>query len=208
MEIERLFDQLPLPPSGAQQEQLLYFLDQLLLWNRSYNLTAITERNEAFIKHLLDSLVIAPHLQQLAPDRVLDVGSGAGLPGIPLAIVLPEISFTLLDSSGKRVRFMRQMQMELKLSNINIVKARVQEYQHEDGFNIIMSRAFASGVDMVRWSEHLLAAEGRYMAMKGLYLAKEWEGLPHYHKAIVPLEVPMLDEERHLVFLQRDTEEV
>ncbi len=204
---QALFRLLPEPPSDEEAKKLSLFLDKLLFWNKSYNLTAITERREAVIKHLLDSLVIAPELKKYeGVNSILDVGSGAGLPGIPLSIVLPQFHFTLLDSSGKRVRFMRQMKLELGLDNVEIVQSRVQDFQSEEGFDLITSRAFANGEDMVKWSEHLLAKDGVFGAMKGLYYPEEWENLDHYRVEAVALKVPQLEEERHIIFLERGVE--
>lgn len=194
---------LPFSLNELQIQKFAQYLSNMVLWNRAYNLTAITEPKEMVIKHLLDSLVLLPHLVDKVPSgRFIDVGSGAGLPGIPLSIALPEHHFTLLDSSGKRTRFMTQMKLELGLKNIEVIHSRVQDYQPEVRFDAVLSRAFASGKDMVEWSSHLLKPAGYMAAMKGKFDPEEWADVEGFsQREIVQLEVPKLNEERHLIFL-------
>ncbi len=186
-------------------DKLTRYLQGMFLWNRAYNLTAITEPREMIIKHLLDSLVLVPELRVRFPEgRFIDVGTGAGLPGIPLSIVMPECSWTLLDSATKRTRFLTQMKLELGLNNVTIITSRVQDYQPEERFDAVLSRAFASGEDMVKWSEHLLKPEGSMAAMKGKWLDAEWQNVTGFpHREIMTLHVPHLEEERHLILLKR-----
>lgn len=181
------------------------YLNGMLLWNKAYNLTAITEPKEMVIKHLFDSIVLYQYLLDKIPSgSILGVGSGAGLPGIPLAIIMPHHEFVLLDSSRKRTRFMQQMVFELGLKNVSVVHSRVQEYDPPVLFDLILSRAFASADDMVAWSMHLLKPQGLFAAMKGQINHGEWEALlPKFKLEYISLNVPMLKEERHLVFLSR-----
>lgn len=186
-------------------DKLTRYLQGMLLWNRAYNLTAITEPNEMIIKHLLDSLVLVPELRARFPEgRFIDVGTGAGLPGVPLSIVMPECAWTLLDSATKRTRFLTQMKLELGLDNVTIVTSRVQDYDPEEGFDAVLSRAFASGEDMVKWSEHLLKPAGSMVAMKGKWLDAEWQNVTGFpYREVISLTVPHLAEERHLILLKR-----
>lgn len=171
-------------------------------WNRAYNLTAVREP-EAMVKyHLLDSLAVLPWLRG---ERVLDVGTGAGLPGIPLAIADPGKQFFLLDSNGKKVRFLRQVVAELGLQNVNPIQQRVQHLVDKPGFDMVLSRAFASLGDMLAGTGHLLAAQGRWLAMKGAYPEAEIAALPAEVEleAVQAIQVPGLEAQRHLVFLRR-----
>ncbi|HGU0871331.1 TPA: 16S rRNA (guanine(527)-N(7))-methyltransferase RsmG, partial [Escherichia coli] len=147
-----------------QKNQLIAYVNMLHKWNKAYNLTSVRDPNEMLVRHILDSIVVAPYLQG---ERFIDVGTGPGLPGIPLSIVRPEAHFTLLDSLGKRVRFLRQVQHELKLENIEPVQSRVEEFPSEPPFDGVISRAFASLNDMVSWCHHLPGEQGRFYALKG-----------------------------------------
>ncbi len=144
-------------------------------WNKAYNLTSVRDPNEMLIRHILDSIVVAPYLQG---TRFIDVGTGPGLPGIPLAIVLPQAHFTLLDSLGKRVRFLRQVQHELKLDNIAPVQSRVEDFPAEPPFDGVISRAFASLNDMVSWCHHLPSETGCFYALKGWPRKMKWQIFP------------------------------
>ena len=195
-------DQLNLPASDSQLEQMLGFLDLLNDWNRKINLTAIEDRNEQVIKHLLDSLSVYPHIQA---DKILDVGTGAGLPGLPLAIMQPEKQWHLLDSSVKRISFIRVAMTRLAVSNVTLFAERVEKWQPPEKYPVIISRAFASLEQMVNNVEHLLDTDGQLLAMKGRYPEDEIAALPK-HWALVdsrPLQVPHLNEERHLLILKR-----
>lgn len=188
--------------SDEQVKQWTHYLKGIQLWNKAYNLTSIVAPEEMLVKHLFDSIVLVPHLVALKHDRLIDVGTGAGLPGFLLAIAMPESHFVLLDTNSKRTRFMTQMKLELGIKNIEIVHARVQDYQPDELFDIVLSRAFASAEDMVEWSKHLLAKDGCFAAMKGHVTEEEWQfAKAGYHSEIVPLSVPRLQDARHLVFL-------
>lgn len=157
--------------SSSESEQLLQYLSLLLKWNKAFNLTAITEPQEALDLHLVDSVAVSPQIQ--AYDSLLDVGTGGGLPGIPLAILNPDKQFTLLDTNSKKTRFLKQTVFELGLSNVEVVNKRVQDFESQSGYACILSRAFASLIDMLTWTEHLLASDGHWLAMKGQYPAQE-----------------------------------
>ncbi len=177
---------------------LLDYLGLLAKWNKAYNLTAVRDETQMVTRHLLDSLVIAPHIQG---QRLIDVGTGAGLPGIPLAILFPEREFHLLDCNGKKTRFLFQVKTALRLDNMVVHHARVESFESTEPFDVVLSRAFASLGDMAGACRHLLAPDGRFLAMKGAYPAEELEEVsPHYElKAVYPLAVPGLAEQRHLV---------
>lgn len=185
----------------AQRKSLLAFLALLHKWNRAYNLTAIRNPREGVDLHLLDSLTLAPYLHG---GRILDVGTGAGLPGLPLAIVNPEREFVLLDSNAKKTRFVRQAVIELGLRNVEVVTTRIEDYQPERGFDSILSRAFASLDKIVATTERLLAPQGKILAQKGLLPRQEIETLTHHTVRVHKLAVPGLDLERHLVDITAD----
>ena len=189
---------LPLPAGAGVQ--LVNYLALLERWNRAYNLTAVRDPDAMVIRHLLDSLSILPWLHG---PQVLDVGSGAGLPGIPLAIVRPHCNFCLLDSNGKRTRFLIQAVAELQLTNTSVVRSRVEDYQPANLFNSIVSRAFATLADLVISSGRLCAPDGRLLAMKGIFPDDELAGLPPGYPVVgvYPLHIPHLEAERHLVHL-------
>nr|WP_252515501.1 16S rRNA (guanine(527)-N(7))-methyltransferase RsmG [Pantoea sp. MQR6] len=189
--------------SDQQKQQLIGYVSLLDKWNKAYNLTSVRDPQQMLVRHILDSIVVAPHLKG---SRFIDVGTGPGLPGIPLAIVMPEAHFTLLDSLGKRVRFLRQVQHELGLENITPVQSRVEEFPSEPPFDGVISRAFASLEDMVNWCHHLPAPEGRFFALKGVRPDDEIASLPAGYTldAVVELKVPQLDGERHLVIIGRE----
>ena len=188
--------------SPEQQEKLLAYLDLLYKWNRVYSLTALKADDQAVSHHLLDSLSILP----FAPTgNLLDVGSGGGTPGIPLAIARPELAVTLLDSNTKKAAFLRQAAIELGLNNIAVHSGRVEQYHPDTGFAAITSRAFAELADFVSLSKHLLAPGGRWLAMKGVRPEEEMARLPDDVgvDAAYPLTVPGINGERHLVVLRR-----
>lgn len=197
----RLLDEAGISLSVNQQQLLVAYVELLHKWNKAYNLTSVRDPNEMLIRHILDSIVVAPYLQG---TRFIDVGTGPGLPGIPLAIVRPESHFTLLDSLGKRVRFLRQVQHELKLNNIEPVQSRVEDFPAEPPFDGVISRAFASLNDMVNWCHHLPGEEGRFYALKGLVPEDEIALLPAglSVETIVKLDIPHLEGERHLVIVK------
>lgn len=184
----------------GQQERLLNYLELLRKWNKTYNLTAVREPAQMLTRHLLDSLAIAP---LLPAGSCLDVGTGAGLPGVPLAILFSQRRFSLLDSNGKKTRFLFQVKTELCLDNISVHHARVESFEPPEPYDVVLSRAFASLGDMVSGCRHLLAPAGRFLAMKGAYPAAELEALgPAFaDRTIHRLDVPGLAEQRHLVEL-------
>jgi 16S rRNA (guanine527-N7)-methyltransferase len=191
-------DQLGLPLGAQQVQQLVDYLALLAKWNKAYNLTAIRDEVQMVTRHLLDSLAISGHI---TGERLIDVGSGAGLPGVPLAIVFPHREFLLVDSNGKKTRFLFQVKTALRLDNMEVCQARVETLQVSRPFDTVLSRAFASLPDMIRDCRHLLAPEGRLLAMKGAYPTQELEsvGKTGASVAVHSITVPGLDEQRHLV---------
>lgn len=189
------------PPEDAVHK-LLAYRDLVVRWNRVHNLTAVRDPEAMLAYHLLDSLSVSPYLHG---DRVLDVGSGAGLPGIPLAVVNPQRRFVLLDASSKRVRFLRQVSVELELENVEAVHERIERYRPDAPFATVTSRAFASLADFAGAACGLLAAGGHMLAMKGRCPEEELQALPSGIRlhAIYELKVPGLDAQRHLIDLVR-----
>ncbi|MBA1280488.1 16S rRNA (guanine(527)-N(7))-methyltransferase RsmG [Stutzerimonas stutzeri] len=188
----------------TQQEQLLGYLRLLNKWNKAYNLTAVRDPAEMVSRHLLDSLSVAPHVEQ-GGSRWLDVGSGGGMPGIPLAILFPERSFTLLDSNGKKTRFLTQVKLELKLANLEVVHSRVEQFRPEQPFAGITSRAFSSLRDFADWTRHLGDIDTRWLAMKGIQPDDELQAMPddfQLERCLV-LKVPGCQGQRHLLILRR-----
>ncbi|ECD9467022.1 16S rRNA (guanine(527)-N(7))-methyltransferase RsmG [Salmonella enterica] len=199
--LSRLLDEAGISLTDHQKTQLVAYVDMLHKWNKAYNLTSVRDPAEMVVRHILDTIVVAPYLQG---QRFIDVGTGPGLPGIPLAIVLPDAHFTLLDSLGKRVRFLRQVQHELKLENITPVQSRVEAYPSEPPFDGVISRAFASLNDMVSWCHHLPGEKGRFYALKGQLPEDEIASLPDDFsvESVEKLRVPQLEGERHLVIIK------
>lgn len=185
----------------ATQSKLLDYVALLHKWNRAYNLTAVRKPELMVSRHLLDSLVVQPYLQ---PGRILDVGTGAGLPGIPLALIRPDDAFVLLDSNSKKTRFITQAVAELGLQNVTVVQSRVEDYQPDQLFNTIISRAYSTLANMIAGTRHLLAEDGVFFALKGVYPVAEIDELPADMQLVqsYPLYVPGLDAERHLVIIQ------
>lgn len=200
--LAQLIEQAGMDISVEQQAQLMGYVELLHKWNKAYNLTSIRDPNEMLIKHIMDSLAVS---QYLKGDHFIDVGTGAGLPGIPLAIINPEKSFTLLDSLGKRIRFIRQVIHDLKITNVTPIQSRVEKFQPEQGFDGVLSRAFASMSDMVNWCHHLPNEHGVFLALKGQVDQTEIDALPAdcFVTSVNPLIVPGLDGQRHLVILER-----
>lgn len=190
--------------SHTQQEQLLAYLALLNKWNKAYNLTAVRDPAEMVSRHLLDSLSVAPHVQ-LGGSSWLDVGSGGGMPGIPLAILFPERRFTLLDSNGKKTRFLTQVKLELKLANVEVVHSRVEQFRPAEPFAGITSRAFSSLEDFANWTRHLGDLNTSWLAMKGVQPDDELQALPsdfQVERCLV-LRVPGCQGQRHLLILRR-----
>ncbi|RQR62953.1 16S rRNA (guanine(527)-N(7))-methyltransferase RsmG [Burkholderia sp. Bp9126] len=191
--------------TDTQRNQLLDYVALLAKWNAVYNLTAIRDPQQMLIQHILDSLSIVPHLGERASARVLDVGSGGGLPGIVLAIVRPDWQVTLNDIVQKKSAFQTQTRAELKLANLSVVTGRVETLQPgaevSEKFDVIVSRAFADLSDFVKLARHLVAPGGAIWAMKGVHPGDEIARLPDgsHVKQTIRLAVPMLDAERHLI---------
>nr|WP_282446723.1 16S rRNA (guanine(527)-N(7))-methyltransferase RsmG [Shewanella sp. 1CM18E] len=181
-----------------QKQQLVDFVGMLNKWNKAFNLTSVRDPEQMLIRHIMDSLVVSPHL---VGQRFIDVGTGPGLPGIPLAILNPDKEFVLLDSLGKRIRFQKQVQFELGINNISSVESRVEAYQPEELFDGVLSRAFASIQDMLHWCHHLPKADGCFYALKGQLSEEEMSQLPAGFVVTdtFELKVPKLDEQRHLL---------
>jgi 16S rRNA (guanine527-N7)-methyltransferase len=190
---------LDLAPST--QEKLLAYTALLYKWNKTYNLTALREPALAVSHHLLDSLAVLPHIEA---GNLLDVGSGGGLPGVPLAIARPDLRVTLLDSNSKKTAFLLQASIELDLPNIAVHCGRVEQYRPAEPFAAITSRAFSELADFVELSKHLLQTSGTWLAMKGVWPQEEIARLPNdvLVKAVHRLVVPGVDGERHLVVMR------
>ena len=187
--------------SDEQLNALLSYLELLNKWNQAYNLTAIREPERMVNLHMLDSLAVHPFVQEAS--NIIDVGTGPGLPGIVLAIMNPHKSFTLLDSNGKKTRFLFQARTALNLSNVTIVNDRVEAYHPQKPFDMIVSRAFASLADMTGWCHHLRAENGCFLAMKGQYPVDEIKAIEDEYQVVASdaIDVPGVDGERHLLRL-------
>lgn len=203
-ELVRGARELGIELTSLQQEQLLGYLALLIKWNKAYNLTAVRDPDEMVSRHLLDSLSVVPYVAE-AGDNWLDVGSGGGMPGIPLAIMFPERRFTLLDSNGKKTRFLTQVKLELHLHNLEVVHSRVEAFTPVQPFSGICSRAFSSLADFASWTRHLGDGETRWLAMKGLQPDDELQALPQDFRLerTHVLKVPGCQGQRHLLILRR-----
>ena len=191
--------QLDLNCSPQQLEKLLQYLELLQRWNKAFNLTAIRDPLQMVRLHLLDSLAINPYVQGL--KSIIDVGTGPGLPGIPLAILNPDINFTLVDSNGKKTRFLFQAINELKLNNACEVNHRVEAYKANQLFDAVISRAFSSISDMLNQCDHLVPDQGCFLAMKGKKPDSELSQMTKAYKVVEvnEVKVPLIDSERHLI---------
>jgi 16S rRNA (guanine527-N7)-methyltransferase len=194
--LAQAINELGLPLSETQQRTLLLYLDQLLLWNKAYNLTAITDPEEALIKHVIDCLSIITHLPT---GSLLDIGTGAGLPAVIIAICQPERQCTALDSNQKKIRFIKQISSELGLSNMQPIASRIEA--HEASYAVVTSRAFASLIDFVEVAQPRLADGGFLCAMKGKVPSEEeLQALDSdWHIKTIKLTVPRLHDSRHLI---------
>jgi 16S rRNA (guanine527-N7)-methyltransferase len=196
---------LDLALSENQIGQMLDFVRLISKWNKAYNLTAIRNQADMINLHLLDSLAMVSYIKG---KRIVDVGTGAGLPGIPLALCLPEVQFTLLDSNAKKTRFVQQAILELKLSNVSVLHQRAEDHQPEQLYDAVITRAFASLADIIKLTTHLLAPEGELLAMKGQNMAEELVALPEAIAAkvrVTPVNVPGLEAGRCLVQISAET---
>jgi 16S rRNA (guanine527-N7)-methyltransferase len=190
--------------SAEQQRQLLAYLALLIKWNKAYNLTAVRDPDQMVSRHLLDSLSVLPFVAE-AGDNWLDVGSGGGMPGVPLAIMFADKHFSLLDSNGKKTRFLTQVKLELKLANLEVIHSRVEALQPARAFDGIVSRAFSSLADFANLTRHLGDKRTCWLAMKGLHPDDELQALPadfHLSNTQV-LKVPGCQGQRHLLILRR-----
>jgi len=187
--------------SDQMIDQLMAYLNLIEKWNRVYNLTAIRERDEMVKLHFLDSLSILNYVEM---EHVLDVGSGAGFPGIVLAITKPELKVTVMDSVNKKTTFMQQVKSELSLTNLNVVNARVEDYQPTILFDGVISRAFSSIQNMLLMTQHTLQKNGAWLAMKSKDVKEELEALDQNQFTLIPLEVPFINAERYLVKLKKE----
>ena len=203
--LEAGMQQMEVEYSSEQRDMLLAYLQLLMTWNKAYNLTAIRDPGEMIRLHLLDSLAVLSHI---SGKRLIDVGTGAGLPGIPLAIMCPERDFTLLDSNGKKTRFLFQARCDLGLSNLKEINSRVENHRPEVPYDAVLSRAFTSVADMVKKCYHLLSPEGLFLAMKGKFPQSELSEVGKDYKvnASHTLQVPGVDGERHLIVISRDVQ--
>lgn len=182
-------------------DQLMTYLNLVEKWNRVYNLTAIRERDEMIKLHFLDSLSILNHVHV---NNILDVGSGAGFPGIVLAITKPELKVTVMDSVNKKTTFMQQVKSELSLTNLDVVNSRVEDYQPTTLFEAVTSRAFSNLKNMMSLTQHTLQKEGVWLAMKSKDVREELEAFEKNQYTLIPLEVPFINAERYLVILKKD----
>ncbi|MBN8741299.1 MAG: 16S rRNA (guanine(527)-N(7))-methyltransferase RsmG [Lysobacterales bacterium 69-70] len=191
---------LDLDLSDAVRDRLIAYVELLARWNAAYNLTAVRDPGEMVARHLLDSLAIAPHV---SGTTLADLGSGAGLPGIPLALVAPERQVTLVDSNGKKARFLREAVRALKLANVRVIEGRVQDVPGQ--FDCVTARAFATLADMLNWAGGLLADGGNWLAMKGKVDEAEIAAVPAGFRVerIVTLQVPATVGERHLIVVRK-----
>lgn len=194
---------LELSVSARAQRDMIAYLRELETWNASYNLTAIRAPVEMVVKHLLDSLAVLPYLGEA--KHLLDVGTGAGLPGIPLAICLPRLEVTLLDSNGKKAAFLRHCVRSLGLKNVQVVQGRVEAHVPAKGFDVVISRAYAALDDFIATAGHCCADDGRVLAMMGAApdaaLLENVQGFNCQNVAALP--IPGLGAERHLAILAR-----
>lgn len=197
-QLKILLDKTELTVLPEQQNKLIQLVELLAKWNKAYNLTSVRDPQQMLVKHIMDSIVVSPYLKG---KRLIDVGTGPGLPGLPLAILNPNKQFVLLDSLGKRLRFIRQAVLELGLNNVEFVQSRVEEYQPEEKFDVVLSRAFTSLENMLFWCKHLPNESGHFLALKGQFPEQEIKLLDKQFKFIecVELQVPNLEGERCLV---------
>jgi 16S rRNA (guanine527-N7)-methyltransferase len=201
--LEKGINELELDLDRAAQQKLLDYVGLILKWNKVYNLTTAQTAAEIVKRHVLDSLAIVPHL---GLDSMVDVGSGAGLPGIPVALARPQKDIVLLDSSHKRAAFLMEVCATLALSNVKVMCKRVEDFRPEHKFTEVCARAFSDLAQFVEATRHLLSAQGRWIAMKGHHPEKEIKALPKGVKVVdtIELKVPGLNEARSLIILKQE----
>jgi 16S rRNA (guanine527-N7)-methyltransferase len=195
--IADIASQLNLTLSESQCQQLVTYLECLAQWNKAYNLTAIKQYDKMLSHHIADSLSIAPYIEG---QRILDVGTGAGLPGIPLAVLYPEKQFTLLDSVGKKIRFLREIVRKLNLTNVTLVESRVENFSCPDLFDMIVARAVATVNKIVQQSAHVLRRDGCFVLQKGRFPQAELDEVVQTFR-VESLMVPLLAAERHVIII-------
>lgn len=200
--IQKGAQQLGVDVSDDTIQTLVQYLALLEKWNKAYNLTAIRDVEQMISLHLLDSLATLPFI---TGQKIIDVGTGPGLPGMVLAICHPEKQFTLLDSNGKKTRFLTQVKMDLGINNVTIANERVEKHPHQGEYDHVISRAFASLQDMITWTLPLPKDDGNFLAMKGVYPHDEIAALPAEVTvlSVEPLNVPTIQAERHMVVMTR-----
>lgn len=192
-------EQLELEATEVQQKLLLAFVGLIEKWNKAYNLTAIRDRDEMLRLHILDSLAVLPFV---TGQKIIDVGTGAGLPGIPLAILMPDIQFTLVDGNSKKTRFVQQAVLELQIKNVEVVHARVENLGRDGEYDAVLSRAFASLKDIMNLTEYLLQPEGVLVAMKGQVPESELNKIDRAY-SVSPIVVPGVEAERCVVRINK-----
>jgi len=201
--LQSLIANTQLQVTEQQVNLLIQYVELLHKWNKAYNLTSVRDPQDMLVKHIMDSLMVG---EVLEGNSFIDVGTGPGLPGIPLAILYPQRNFVLLDSLGKRITFLRQVVFQLKLTNVQPVKSRVEDYLENTPFDGVLSRAFSSLNDMVSWCSHLISENhGQFFALKGQYPTDELAQLPKNISLVSShkIKVPELQGERHVIILKK-----
>ncbi|KAF3981685.1 MAG: 16S rRNA (guanine(527)-N(7))-methyltransferase RsmG [Methylococcales symbiont of Hymedesmia sp. n. MRB-2018] len=197
--LQQGMQELAITVDDDKLQLLLAFIKLIEKWNKAYNLTAVRNRDEMARLHILDSLTV---LHFIKGSRVADIGTGAGLPGIPLAVFLPDIEFTLVDSNSKKTRFVQQAVLELQLKNVTVLHTRVEDIKLEDNFSTVITRAFASLQDIMQLTQHLLNRNGVLLAMKGQQSQQELATMTVPY-SIIPLNVPGVEGKRCLIQIER-----
>ncbi|MBF7074645.1 16S rRNA (guanine(527)-N(7))-methyltransferase RsmG [Glaciecola sp. MH2013] len=199
---KRISKNLNFDITDDQQDKLIRYVLMINKWNKAYNLTSVRDPEEMLVKHIFDSIVVSPYLEG---QYFADVGTGPGLPGIPLAIMNPDKDFLLVDSLGKRIRFIKQSLYELQIDNVKAVQSRVEELELDKALDGVLSRAFASLKDMLFWCQNLTDAQGQFLALKGQLNQLELDEIPTGFKVVnsINLSVPTLQGERHLLVVQK-----
>jgi 16S rRNA (guanine527-N7)-methyltransferase len=199
---DKMMTDIDFAVSVLQKKQLIEFVLLINKWNKAYNLTSVRDPYDMLTKHIFDSIVVSPHLQG---NHFADIGTGAGLPGIPLAIMNPDKTFLLIDSLGKRIRFIKQSLYELKISNVTAIQIRVEDLKLENPLDGVLSRAFASLKDMLHWCQYLTDENGTFLALKGQVNQLELDEIPTGFKVIdcINLGIPNFHGERHLIKVKK-----